>query len=271
MKDYGLVSIITPSFNCADYIGETIESILSQTYQNWELLITDDFSTDNSSEIIQEYCDRDKRIKLMQLSQNSGAGVARNNSIREAQGCFIAFCDSDDRWYPEKLEKQLNFMGNTGTSLSYTSYDTCDENGNINGVVNCLPKLSYAKILRDNGIGCLTAMYDVEKIGKHFMPTIRKRQDWCLWIEIIKKCGTAYGLQEPLALYRVRHGSISSNKVEMLKCNFSVYHQILGYNKIASALILGGYFMPYYFYKKIKQKIDYKKRMETPPQKKITQ
>lgn len=259
--DYGLVSIITPSYNCAEFIGETIEAIQSQTYKNWELLITDDFSTDNSRDIIEAYENSDSRIKLFKLSKNSGAGVARNNSIMAATGRYIAFCDSDDRWYPEKLEKQLYFMEKTGASFSCTSYDICDENGNINGTVNCLPKLSYAKILRDNGIGCLTAIYNTEKIGKHFMPSIRKRQDWCLWIEIIKKYGVAYGLQEPLALYRVRHGSISSNKVEMLKYNFNVYHQILGYNKLASALILSGYFLPYYFYKKIKQKSDFKKRL----------
>ncbi len=261
MTDYGLVSVITASWNCGDFIRETIESIQFQTYQNWELLITDDCSTDNSCEIIQQYANRDPRIKLFKLEMNSGAGIARNKSIKEAKGRYVAFCDSDDRWYPEKLEKQLNFMEKTRAPLSYTSYDTCDENGNINGFINCLPKLTYAKILRDNGIGCLTAIYDTKKIGKHFMPSIRKRQDWCLWMEIIKKHGAAYGLQQPLALYRVRHGSISSNKVEMLKYNFNVYHQILEYNKIASALILGGYFLPYYFYKRIKQKSDFKKRL----------
>ena len=262
MKDYGLVSIITPSYNCAKFIGETIESILSQTYQNWELLITDDCSTDNSRDVISEYCKRDQRIKLLQLECNSGAGVARNNSIKEAKGRFIAFCDSDDRWYPDKLEKQLKFMTEKHCALSYTSYDTCDETGEVNGYVNCLPKLSKLKILRDNGIGCLTAIYDAEKIGKQFMPSIRKRQDWCLWMNIIDKVGEARGLQKPLALYRVRTGSISSNKIEMLKYNFNVYHEVRGFNKLLSALILGGYFMPYYFYKKIKQKRDYQNRIK---------
>lgn len=262
MNDFGMVSIITPSYNCADFIADTIRSIQAQTYKNWELLITDDCSTDNSREIIKEYCDRDKRIKLFQLSQNSGAGVARNNSIKEAKGRFIAFCDSDDRWYPEKLEKQLAFMTKTGTGLSYTSYDTTDESGRIIGYVNCLPKLTFSKILRDNGIGCLTAIYDAEKIGKHYMPSIRKRQDWCLWISIIKKIGECKGLCEPLAIYRIRSGSISSNKVAMLKYNFNVYHEVLGYNKLTAFIFLVGYFLPYYFYKKIKQKRDYKKRIQ---------
>lgn len=262
MKNYGLVSIITPSYNCAEFVGETIESIQAQTYGNWELLITDDCSTDESCAVIQQYADADSRIRLLKLKKNSGAGVARNNSIKEAKGRYIAFCDSDDRWYPEKLEEQLRFMEENDCSLSYTSYDTCDEQGHIVGFVECLKYLNYPKILRDNGIGCLTAMYDTAKIGKHFMPSIRKRQDWCLWLDIIKHHGRARGLQKPLALYRVRKGSISSNKIEMLKYNFNVYHDVLGYSRPVSALILGGYFMPYYFYKKFKQKLDFKKRTE---------
>ncbi|MDE6860124.1 MAG: glycosyltransferase [Duncaniella sp.] len=258
---YGLVSIITPSYNCAKFIGETIESILAQTYTNWELLITDDCSSDNSYGIISEYAKKDNRIKLFSLEKNSGAGVARNNSIEKASGRFIAFCDSDDRWYPEKLEKQLAFMANNEYALTYTSYDTTDENGNIVGYVNCLPVLNYNKMLRDNGIGCLTAIYDASKIGKYYMPSIRKRQDWCLWLSMIKNIGAAYGLQEPLAFYRVRTGSISSNKLEMLRHNYNVYHTILGYNPLTSIILLGGYFLPYYFYKKFKQKRDYRKRI----------
>ncbi|WP_300502376.1 glycosyltransferase family 2 protein [uncultured Duncaniella sp.] len=262
MQDYGKVSIITASWNCADFIGETIESITAQTYKNWELLITDDCSTDNSREVIAEYTKRDSRIKLFKLKKNSGAGIARNNSIEHASGRYIAFCDSDDRWMPNKLERQIGFMAENNYGLTYTSYDTCNESGEIIGYVECLPRLSRAKILRDNGIGCLTAIYDTNIIGKHFMPSIRKRQDWCLWIDIISSHGAAYGLREPLALYRVRQGSISSNKVQMLKYNYNVYHQVLGYNPVWSACLLGGYFLPYYFYKKFKQKQDYKKRLK---------
>lgn len=262
MNDFGLVSIITPSYNCAGFIGETIASIQAQTYRNWELIITDDCSTDDSRQVIETFCKQDSRIRLLSLEQNSGAGAARNNSIRAARGRFIAFCDSDDRWTPDKLERQLEFMTANGYGLTYTSYDTCSEHGRINGYVECLPKLTFTKILRDNGIGCLTAIYDRQKIGLHMMPSIRKRQDWCLWIDIIRKTGPAFGLQEPLALYRVRTGSISSNKLEMLRWNFNVYHKVLGYNALVSAFLLGGFFMPYYFYKKIKQKNDYKKRQK---------
>lgn len=260
MKDYGLVSIITPSYNCAAFIGETIESIISQTYPNWELLITDDCSTDNSLEVISRYCVRDPRIKLLRLEKNSGAGIARNNSISAAQGRYIAFCDSDDRWYPEKLVKQLEFMDNENCALSYTSYDVCDEAGKLSGYVECLKNLSKSTILRDNGIGCLTAIYDTEKIGKHYMSSMRKRQDWCLWIDIINKTGEAKGLRQPLALYRDRAASISSNKVEMLKYNYEVYHTFLKKSPLTSWRILMFRFIPYYIYKKLKQKFDYKKR-----------
>lgn len=260
-----VVSVITPCYNAETTIAEAIESIQAQTFRDWELLITDDCSTDNTREIINRYAVADPRIRLFTLEVNSGAGVARNNSISEARGRFIAFCDADDRWYSDKLEKQLDFMTKGGFGLTYTSYMTSDESGNLNGFVKCLPCLTKAKIIRDNGIGCLTAMYDSHRIGKHYMPSVRKRQDWCLWIDIISKIGKAHGLQEPLALYRIRSGSISSNKIEMLKYNFNVYHQICGYNKLLSAAILGGYFLPYYFYKKFKQKRDYMNRI-TPPQ-----
>lgn len=260
MVNYGMVSIITPSYNCADYIVDTIKSIQAQTYSNWELLITDDCSTDNSLEVISEYCSRDPRIKLFRLGKNSGAGIARNNSIKSAKGRYIAFCDSDDRWYPEKLAEQLKFMNDENCALSYTSYDVCDEAGKLSGYVECLNSLSKSKIVRDNGIGCLTAMYDIEKVGKNYMPSMRKRQDWCLWIDIINKTGEAKGLQQPLAIYRDRATGISANKAEMLKYNYEVYHTFLKKSCLTSWCLLMFRFMPYYIYKKIKQKSDYKKR-----------
>lgn len=263
MKDFGLVSIVTPSYNSSKFIGETIESILAQTYKNWELLITDDCSSDDSIDVIKSYMDKDSRIKLFVLESNSGAGVARNNSIKMAKGRYIAFCDADDRWYPDKIEKQIQFMEDNSCTLSFSSYDVCDELGNIVGYVECLPKLTNSKIIRDNGIGCLTAIYDSEKLGKHYMPSMRKRQDWCLWIDIINKGGVAKGYQSPLALYRDRSNSISSNKIEMLKYNYEVYHTFLKKNPLSSWSILLFRFLPYYFYKKIKQKADYKKRQSS--------
>lgn len=255
MEDYGLVSIITPSYNSSQFIGETITSILSQTYQHWELLITDDCSKDNSVEVIKKYAQQDSRIKLLELHKNSGAGVARNNSIKYANGRFIAFCDSDDRWTPTKLAEQLSFMVNGGYSFTMTSYHCCDEKNIKLNDVTCPKKVSLIDILIDDEIGCLTAIYDAKRIGKFYMPTIRKRQDWCLWIDIIRKSGPAYGIQRPLAIYRKRNSSLSSNKINLLKYNYRVYHEFLEYNTIKSALFLGCLFLPHYFYKKIKQKI----------------
>ena len=177
MNDLGLVSIITPSYNCASFIRETIESIKTQTYKNWELIITDDCSTDNSCEIISEYVAKDPRIKLFHLDKNSGAGVARNNSIKEATGRFVAFCDSDDRWYPEKLEKQLAYMQAKDCAMSHTSYMTCSENDNITGIIVCKKRESLKSMCKDDKMGFLTVIYDTSKTGKIYMPELRKRQD----------------------------------------------------------------------------------------------
>lgn len=255
MKDYGLVSIITPSYNCCDFIGATIESIQSQTYRNWELIITDDCSTDNSRELIESYAKNDSRIKLLALRENSGAGIARNTSIKEAKGKYIAFCDSDDRWSPEKLDKQLAFMENHGYVLTHTSYMTCDENDNVLGIVVCRKKESFSSMCRDDKMGFLSVVYDVSKLGKYFMPNMRKRQDWALKLTILKDCKVSYGMKEPLAYYRLRDGSISNNKRSLVKYNISVYTDVLGWNKIRAYMFFYAVFIPHYFTKKIFNKL----------------
>lgn len=246
-----LVSIITPSYNCSKYIAETIESIIAQTYTNWELLITDDCSTDNSRDIIQEYCAKDSRIKLYCLSENSGAGAARNNSINEANGRYIAFCDSDDRWYQNKLEKQVAFMQHMNCGLSYTSYMTSNEAGELEGIVLCRKQETFATNKRDDKIGCLTAMYDTAIVGKVYMPLIRKRQDWGLMLNVLRKCNIAYGIKEPLAIYRLRENSISSNKLSLIKYNIGLYREVLGWTKVRATLFFFVVFLPSYFAKKI--------------------
>lgn len=238
MSNYDLVSIIMPSHNSERFIKFSIESILSQTYENWELLISDDDSSDNTIQEIKKYARLDNRIKLFQLSKNSGAGVARNNSIKEASGRFIAFCDSDDRWLPQKLEVQLDFLRNHKASFTYSSYITQDENQNPIGKVIAPSKISYKKILKNNYIGCLTAIYDTKSLGKIFMPDIRKRQDYVLWINIIKRLEVVQGISEPLAIYTVRKGSISSNKLSLVKYNWMVYNKALGFGTIKSILYM---------------------------------
>ena len=168
MTDYGLVSIITPSYNSAEFIAETIESILAQTYTNWELLITDDCSTDNTKDIVTKYIQQDNRIKFFRLENNSGAGVARNNSIKEAKGRFLAFCDSDDCWLPTKLQKQLKFMVDNGYEFTCTSYESYNEEGETKvGYIECKKEISYWTLLKDNSIGCLTSIYDTALADFH--------------------------------------------------------------------------------------------------------
>lgn len=262
VNDWGLVSIITPSYNSAKFIGATIESIQAQTYQNWELIITDDCSTDNSCDVIQHYAQKDPRIKLLRLPKNSGSGIARNTSIEKANGRFIAFCDSDDRWYPNKLEKQLDFLIRNNYELTYSSYDVCDETNNLISYVICPKKVSHTSMLRDCGIGCLTGIYDTTNIGKVYFPNLRKRQDWGMWLQLMRKVKYGYGINERLALYRLRNNSLSSNKFKLLKYNHLVYKEIEGYPSFIAWGLLFLYFMPYYFYKKTKQRIYSHKRIK---------
>lgn len=247
MKNLGVVSIITPTFNSSQFICETIESIINQTYPYWELLITDDCSNDKTIDIIQKYILQDSRIKLFKLDKNSGAGICRNNSIMMATGRFIAFCDSDDCWMPNKLEKQLSFMIEKNCTLSYTSYMTCNEKSNIIGIVVCKKKITYKDMKHNDGIGCLTAIYDTTEFGKIYLPTLRKRQDWGLWLKILKECKIAYGMKEPLAIYRIRQNSISSNKLSLIKYNIKVYQEVLQFSKIKSLYYFFFIFLPTYF------------------------
>lgn len=256
MKNYGLVSIITPSYNSANYIIDTIESIINQTYPYWELIITDDCSTDNSVEIVASYAAKDNRIKFFKTERNSGAGVCRNKSIENAKGRFIAFCDSDDCWFPQKLEKQLEFMRLKDCALSYSSYMVMDELKTIMGISVCMSVIDYKSMKREDGIGCLTAVYDTEKVGKIYFPPLRKRQDWGLWLEILSKCKISYGIKEPLAYYRVRKDSISRNKWALIRYNINIYRTVLGYSYVKAALVFLVIYLPHNFFKKTRNKLN---------------
>ncbi|SFM09183.1 glycosyltransferase family 2 protein [Halanaerobium salsuginis] len=221
-----LVSIITPLYNSEEFISETIESVLVQSYSNWEMIIVDDCSTDNGVNIVKKYKENDNRIKLVQLKKNSGAAVARNTAIKVAKGRYISFLDSDDLWQPEKLEKQIQFMQENDYAFTYTNYQKMTESGElVNGIVKSPSELNYEKALHTNYIGCLTAMYDTNKLGKICMPEIRKRQDYGLWLKILKQVD-GHGLNENLAYYRVRNNSVSSNKIDLLKYNWKLYRDI---------------------------------------------
>ncbi len=226
MENLPLVSVIMPSYNSASFISNSIESILNQTYLNWELLITDDCSKDNTFEILNEYNKKDSRIKTFRLDKNFGAGVARNNSIKNAKGQFIAFCDSDDSWLPDKLEKQINFMISNDYDFTYTDYTIISDSKEKIGVFKSPAKMNYSKMLNNDYIGCLTVVYNASKLGKQMMPSIRKRQDWALWLELLKKTSYAYNVGEELAIYTKRDDSISANKIKLLKYIWSVYRDL---------------------------------------------
>ncbi|WP_415902812.1 glycosyltransferase family 2 protein [Neptuniibacter sp. QD29_5] len=221
-----LVSIITPVYNSSDFILDSIKSVVNQTVEDWELILVDDCSSDSTAQIIKNYALTDSRVKFFQLEKNSGAAVARNFAINEARGRYIAFLDSDDLWHEEKLSKQLSFMQDNQVAFTYSSYQQIDEEGNSLSEISVPSKVGYKQLLKTNVIGCLTVIYDTEMIGKHEMPLIRKRQDFGLWLKLLKTVDYAYGIKEPLAFYRVRKGSISSNKLSAAKFTWDLYRKI---------------------------------------------
>jgi len=234
------VSVIMPSYNSAAFIAESIASVQRQTHQDWELIIYDDGSTDESVGVIHGVMHDDDRIALVEGQGNQGAAVARNEAIKRARGRFIAFLDSDDVWLPEKLDRQIAFMTQNGYAMTYTYYTRMTEDGvALDGVVMPDAHLDYTDLLKSNQIGCLTAIYDTQPLGKVYMPLIRKRQDYGLWLAILKKGVRAYCLTECLAVYRVRSGSISSNKLEMLRYNWSLYREVERFSVLRSAYYLG--------------------------------
>lgn len=215
-----------PNYNCEKFIDETIRSVLSQTYTNWELLIVDDCSTDRSVEKISGYCKKDERIKLFINAQNNGAAASRNWALREAKGKWIAFLDSDDLWLSQKLEKQILFMESNHFDFSFTKYRQIDEESVPLGNVVVGPKKISKRRLRYCCcyLGCLTVMYDAEKVGTvQIAETLRKRNDDAMWLKV-RKFADAYYLNELLAEYRVRKGSIShQGKLELVKHHYRLY------------------------------------------------
>ena len=238
VDDYGLVSVIMPSYNSEKYIEATVKSVLAQTYRNWELLFVDDCSSDASLELANAF--RDERIRVFSMKENGGAALARNKAIEEARGRWIAFLDSDDLWMPEKLEKQIAYMQNNGISFSYTDYEVIDESNT--GISTFKPRLDvcrYKDILKHNHIGCLTVVYDAEKLGKVFMPTnATKREDLACWLSILKKGEEAHCLHECLARYKIHSHSVSSNKLKMMKYQWQVYRKVEGLNVLRSVYYL---------------------------------
>lgn len=231
-----LVSIIMPSYNTAGFIRESIDSVLSQTYTNWELIIVDDCSTDNTDEVVAEYSD--ERIRYLKNEKNSGAAVSRNYALREARGKWIAFLDSDDLWSSDKLEKQIDFMEKNGYSFSYTEYSLIDENSAPLGIHTTGPKkISRQGMLNYCWPGCLTVMYDAERVGLIQISDIKKNNDYAMWLKVSEKA-KCYLLKEDLAKYRKRAGSISNHGYKSLvKWHYRLFREAEGRSAIGSAFL----------------------------------
>ena len=221
-----LISIITPVHNSQNTITDCISSVLSQTYYQWEMLIVDDCSTDETYNIIEHYLQTDLRIKYIRLDEQSGAAVARNTGISRSRGAYIAFLDSDDLWLPKKIEKQLKFIRDNNLTLSCSSYYTIDERGNRINTRIVKESISYIDMLKSNNIGNLTGLYDCEKLGKIYMDNVG-HEDYTLWLKIMKKVRKTKAVTEPLAEYRIVSNSISANKFKVLKWQWNVYRNIL--------------------------------------------
>lgn len=248
-----LVSIIMPSYNCGKYVEETIRSVQAQTYKNWEIIFVDDCSTDGTVKRVSELREKDSRIKLFQNKFNSGAAVSRNNALCEAKGRWIAFLDSDDLWEPEKLEKQVKFLEENEYKFSYTYYSEMDGEGKDTGIIVSGPsKVTKAGMFAFCWPGCLTVMYDREKIGLIQIEDIKKNNDYAMWLKVCQKAD-CYLLPEVLAKYRRgRSGSVSSHSIKtMIGWHYKLWHEAEKKNAFAAVyytclnLVCG-------FYKKLK-------------------
>lgn len=239
MKDYGLVSIITPAYNTEKYIGETIECVLSQTYTNWELIIVDDCSTDNTKHVIDKYL-YDKRIKYFHNTENLGEGLTRNVAIENSHGKWVAFLDSDDLWLPEKLEKQLEFMVTNNYDFTYHDYIEINEDGDEIGIYNSgLEIVNNMNMYTCCWPGCLTVMYNCDKIDKIKTNGIRINGDSSMWIEISKK-SDCYLYNKCLAKYRRRKNSLTPKSIiKKIFFNFSLFNKEKKINWFFSLILLG--------------------------------
>lgn len=230
-----LVSIITPSYNSARFINECVNSVFEQTYTNWELIIVDDASYDNSKELISDIAATDNRIKFVFLTENIGVAGARNIALEKSKGRYIAFLDSDDVWKKEKLTNQIHFMQSYDISFSFSSYEPMSENGvEIFKEIKVPMKIDYNSFLKNTIIGCLTVVLDKDKIGDFKMPNLRTSQDMALWLSIMRGGVIAYGIQKSLAYYRIVTDSNTSNKFKVIVGVWEIYRIEEGFGYMKS-------------------------------------
>lgn len=248
------VSIVIPYYNASQYIMETVESIIAQTYTNWELIIVDDCSTwHDTKSVLDKVQQMDRRIMVLHTTHNGGAGRARNVGIEAAKGRYIAFCDSDDWWYPTKLEEQLRFMQSHGYEFTCTYYEDVYENLTPYYIMKQPMRQSMRDLIVGCNIGTPGVIYDTKRIGKHYFPPLRKAEDWGAWIGILKSVNYIYTYVKPMWKYRHVPGSETSNKLRMFKPVVDMYQMVLGYGKCRAWATCIFIFLPKNVWKKIKK------------------
>ena len=223
-----LVSVIVPSFNSARHIEETLQSVLGQTLQSFELLVVDDASVDETALIVRRIARNDVRVKLMIQPENGGVALARNRALSESQGRYIAFLDSDDLWMPDKLERQISFLSEKGQGACFTSYETIEEDGSHRNYVHVPSKIGYRQYLKNTVTCSHTVMFDTEIVDKSLlvMPDIRRGQDFATWLQVMKAGHEFFGLDQVLAKNRKRPGSLSSDKVAAVRRTWNIYRNV---------------------------------------------
>lgn len=243
MQDQGAVAVtvLMPVHNAAATLRQAVASVRAQSRGDWELILIDDASTDGSGALAQELAGEDARIRLLTLPQNLGAAAARNHGLAQARGRFIAFLDADDRWHPEKLARQLEFMARTGAALSFTGYSRVAADGRRIAAVQVPESVDHATLLRRNLLGCLTVIYDSRACGRVPMPGLRRQHDFALWLDLTRRFGPARGLNQDLATYRVAPGSLSGSRLAAARDLWRVYRQCEGLSALSALGYFGGY------------------------------
>lgn len=251
-----LVSIVMPYYNAALYIKETVNSIIAQTFKDWELIIVDDCSpAPETFDVLKMISALDERIKVLKTEKNSGAGLARNVGIEAAKGEYLAFCDSDDWWYPTKLEEQLSFMQKNNYPFTCTWYEDANEKLEPYYTTKQSTKQNYQSMISGCNVGTPGVMIDLKALGKKYMPALRRAEDWGLWMMYLKD--TEYLYTYPKALWKYRHipGSETSNKWKQMNAVITMYQQVLGLSALKAKAYGYFVFLPNNIWKKLRKKL----------------
>jgi len=247
------VSVIVPVYNNLKTLPQTLDSILQQDYRPIEITIIDDKSDDGSFAFAKAYSQQNQQPDIsyivLQNHSNMGAGATRNKALELSTGRYIAFLDADDLWRPHKLTKQINTLKSNGKQVCYSAYEIFEEDPSKPIAIHrVFTELTYNKLHKTNYLGNLTGIYDTSTIGKVKISSIRKRQDWAMWLDVLKKAGPAVGIQEPLASYRLGAG-LSGSKLDLIKYNYAVYREHLGYSWLKSGWCMLLFFYEQFFIK----------------------